>query len=96
MRKSNDQPLKEVIEQMLDAYKIRGKINEVRLLQAWEKLMGLAVRNRTSEIYISGRKLFVRLNSSVLREELSYGKEKMKTMLNEEAGAPVIDEVVLL
>jgi hypothetical protein len=92
----NEKILKDAIEEMLNTYKLKGKLNEVRLISAWEKIMGKMVANRTTDIYISGRKLFVKLNSSVLRHELSFGKEKMLQLLNNEVGEKVIDEVVLM
>ncbi|MDX1784359.1 MAG: DciA family protein, partial [Aequorivita vladivostokensis] len=39
--------------------------------------------------------LYVQLSSSVLREELSYGKEKIVKLLNEELGKELIKKVVL-
>jgi hypothetical protein len=37
----------------------------------------------------------VQLSSSVLREELSYGKEKIINMLNEELGKTIIKKLIL-
>lgn len=93
-RSSNDQPLKEVIEQLLDAYKLKDKLNEHTVIKSWEKVMGKMVAMRTEEISIRKGKLFVRLNSPALKEELKYAKEKIKEALNNEAGAQVIDEVI--
>lgn len=96
MSRNNEKVLKDAIEEMLSVYKLKGKLNEVKVIGAWEKVMGKMVANRTTDIYISGRKLFVKLNSSVLREELSYGKEKIVKLLNDEAQEKVIDEVILM
>jgi predicted nucleic acid-binding Zn ribbon protein len=96
MRKSNEQPLKEVIDKLLEVYKLKDKLSEVRLIGSWEKVMGKVIAVRTRELYIKDKKLFVSLNSPPLREELSYAKEKIKNMLNHEAGELVIDEVILI
>jgi hypothetical protein len=37
----------------------------------------------------------VQLSSSVLREELSYGKEKIIKMLNEELGKDIVKKLIL-
>ena len=55
--------------------------------------MGSAIAKRTEDLFINKRVLHIRLNSSVLREELFIAKEKIKQMLNEEAGETVIDEI---
>ena len=96
MSRGNEKILKDAIEEMLSEYRLKGKLLEVQVIGSWEKIMGKMIANRTTDIYISSRKLFVRLNSSVLREELSYGKEKIVSLLNTEAGEKVIDEIVLL
>lgn len=80
---------------MLRTYGLDGRMKEIRLIDSWEKVMGKPVAKHTREIFIRERKLFVRLDSAALREELSYGREKILKMLNEEAGEQIIDEVVL-
>jgi predicted nucleic acid-binding Zn ribbon protein len=95
MQKSNEQSIREAIDLMLRTYGLDGRMKEIRLIDSWEKVMGKPVARHTREIFIRERKLFVRLDSAALREELSYGKEKILKMLNDEAGERVIDEVVL-
>ena len=94
-QKSNEQSIREAIDLMLATYGLDGKMKEIRLIGSWEKVMGKPVAKHTREIFIRERKLFVRLDSAALREELSYGKEKILKMLNDEAGEQVIDEVIL-
>lgn len=95
MQKSNEQSIREAIDLMLRTYGLDGRMKEIRLIDSWEKVMGKPVAKHTREIFIRERKLFVRLDSAALREELSYGREKILKMLNEEAGEQIIDEVVL-
>lgn len=96
MRKTNEQPVKDVINKLLEAYKLKGKLSEVRLINSWEKVMGKVIAVRTKELYIKDRKLFVVLNSPVIREEMGFAKNKIKDMLNKEAGEEIITEVILL
>jgi predicted nucleic acid-binding Zn ribbon protein len=95
MQKSNEQSLKQAIDALLSTYGLDGKMREVRLVGSWEKVMGKMIARHTKELFISNRKLFVRVDSAALREELSFAKEKLVKMLNEEAGGNTIDEVVL-
>ena len=96
MRSSNQQSLKEVIEQLIDTYKLRGKINEVRLQHSWEQLMGTAVAKRTENIYLRNKTLFIRITSAPLRTELLFSVEKIKKLLNDELGGEYIDSVRVL
>ena len=93
-RRSHDQTLKEAVDSMLKAYRLDGKLQQLKLIDSWEKLMGPTVAHRTVEIKIYGKKLFVILNSASLRQELFQEREKIIKLLNEEAGAAVIEEIV--
>ena len=95
-RKSNEQTLKEVINEMLETYKLKGKLNEHRLITSWEKVMGAVIAKRTTDIFIRDKKLYLRLSSAALREELMYARAKIIDMMNAEVGEKVIEEVVLM
>lgn len=95
MRKSNEQSLKNVIEDLVEAYRLKGKLNEMKIINSWEKLMGKMIANRTSKIYIINKKLFLHIDSAPLRQELSYSKSKILEIVNREAGENFIDEVIL-
>lgn len=96
MGRTNDKSLKEAIEQMLRVYKIKRKFDETALIAAWPELMGKAVANRTSQLYIRERKLFIRLESSVLKNELLMIRSQILDKLNERAGSKVLDEIVFV
>lgn len=87
--------MKQAIDRLLKAYKLDRKMDEVEVLNSWETMMGPMIAKHTREIFISDRILHIRLNSSVLREELSYAKTKIKDMMNEKAGREIIDDVIL-
>jgi len=95
MSKYNQSSIKEAIQDLLKTYRLDGKLNEVKLLNSWEKVMGKMIANHTKDIYISKKKLFIKVDSAALRQELAYAKEKIVNMLNEEVGMEVIDGVVL-
>jgi hypothetical protein len=94
MRGSSEQSLKDAIRELVKTYRIEGKLNEVKLVQSWAKLMGPMISHRTANLYIKDRKLFVSLTSAPLREELGMARQKIVSMLNAEAGAVVIDEII--
>ena len=96
MASSNEQSLKEVINELLAAYRLDVKLHEVRLINSWETLMGISVAKHTTRIYINKKTLFVELNSAALRNELSYSKTKLVELLNKEAHHVVINEIVFL
>ncbi|NQX42718.1 Protein of unknown function [Pedobacter steynii] len=96
MRKPNDITLKEGIGKMLNVYKLKGKFDETTIIALWPELMGVAIGNRTTQIYISQKKLFVRIESSVIKNELMMVRTGIIEKLNERAGSEVITEIVFL
>jgi hypothetical protein len=96
MAASNEQTLKEVISELLSAYKLEGKLKEVRLINSWETVLGNPVAKYTSRIYIQKQTLFVELTSAALKQELSYAKSKLIDLLNKESGHLVINDIVFL
>lgn len=96
MSRTNDKTLKEALEQMLKAYRLKGKYDETFAISSWEAVVGKAVANRTKEIYIRDRKLFVRIESSVVKNELVMMRSKILEGLNEKTGAEVVTDIVFL
>lgn len=96
MRKPNDITLKQAIDKLLNHYKLRGKFDETGIVAMWPDIMGTAVANRTKQIYIHQKKLFVRIESSVVKNELLMVKSAIVDKLNEKAGSQVITDIVFL
>lgn len=94
MKKSNDQTLKEVINELLESYKLGDKLKEVRLIDSWEKVVGKLINKHTKNLYIKKKVLFVKLDSAALRNELSYARQKIIKALNKEADEEVIENIV--
>jgi predicted nucleic acid-binding Zn ribbon protein len=92
-RTSNQSTLGEVIDKLMKAYRLDGKLKEMDVIQAWGEMMGLAVANRTKNIQIRNKTLFLTMDSAVMRDELSYGKEVIIQRVNEKAGFEMITNV---
>jgi predicted nucleic acid-binding Zn ribbon protein len=95
MRRKNTQKLDEVIDAYLKKLDIDGKLKEVKLIRSWEEIVGKLIARKTEKLYIKNRKLFVHLNSSIARNELSMLKDALLEKLNEKAGEKIIDEIIL-
>ena len=94
MARTNEQPLKEVIEELLERYRLSDKLSEVNMIQSWNKIMGNVISKHTTNLYISNKILFVTLDSAALREELAYAKTKIIKMLTKEYNKVVITDIV--
>lgn len=93
MRRAREQSIGEVIKDLLKNYDITSKFNEVHIVTLWDKLMGPSVTKYTVNIEVEKRILFVQLNNAALKQELSYAKERIKNMLNDQIGEEVLLDV---
>lgn len=93
MRRSKGQPLAEVINELLKNYDIISKFNEAHVITSWDKLMGPSVTKYTVKIEVEKRILFVKLSNAALKQELSYERQKIKKILNDEVGEEVLVDV---
>ncbi len=95
MKQAAGQPLGAAIKEFLQTYHLEEKVNEQRLVNAWSGVLGKLVSNHTRRLYIRNRILYVEIDSSALRNELDYSREKIITALNKEVKAEVITDLVL-
>ncbi|MCM5662838.1 DUF721 domain-containing protein [Galbibacter mesophilus] len=94
-RRNEYMSLSDVLKEFVSENKLEKGMDKVDVRNAWENLMGNGVNNYTTQVVLKGDTLYVSLSSSVLRQELSYGKEKIVKMLNEELGKEVVNKIVL-
>jgi predicted nucleic acid-binding Zn ribbon protein len=95
MRKSNTQKLGEIVKEYLEQMMIDRKLKEVGIIRSWEELMGKLVAERTKNIYIKNKILFIELKSSVLRNELTMMRQAIVDKINEKAGEKMIEKIVI-
>jgi predicted nucleic acid-binding Zn ribbon protein len=96
MRKANDKSMKEAIEQMLQVYKIKRRFDETAVIASWPQLVGKPVANRTKELFIHDKKLFLRIESSVIKNELMLMRTQIIEKINDEAKGIIVDEIIFL
>ena len=96
MRKANDKSLKEAIEQMLQVYKIKRRYDETAIVASWPQLVGKSVANRTRELFIHDKKIFLRIESSVIKNELMMMRSQIIEKINKDANAVIIEDIIFL
>ena len=94
-RINNQSIVGDILNQIIKTNKLESGLDQVSVIDAWKNLMGNGVNNYTRSVALRNSILYVELTSSVLREELSYGKDKIIKMINEDLGKEVVKDVVL-
>lgn len=91
----NTKHLSDVLKLFKDKKGLNEGLNQIEVKRAWAEQMGPAIEKHTLKTHLKKHTLYVRLDSSVLREELSYGKTKIINNLNESLGHELIKKIVL-
>jgi len=95
-RKNEYASIKDLMKVVIKENNLTKGMQKMDVREAWEKLMGTGVVSYTESVQLQNTTLVVKLKSSVLREELSYGKEKIIAMLNEELKQDLIKKIMLV
>lgn len=96
MKRNNDNiTIGEALKNFVSENKLEKGLDKVNVRDVWAQQMGPAIEKYTTSLKLDRETLFVQLSSSVLREELSYGKEKIISNLNEALGKDLVKKLVL-
>ena len=95
MKKTNTENVGGVILQYLREMGLETPLNEHRLINAWDTVLGPAVSKYTKELKIYNQVLFVTVSSAVIRNELMMRRTELVARLNSQVGAQVITQIVL-
>ncbi len=93
MKKSNEILLKDAISAFLKDNNLEAKLEETRVINSWEEVVGKLIARHTDQMQIKDRVLYIKVDSAALREELSYQRSKLVKSLNKTAGVEAIDDI---
>lgn len=89
------QPLGDLIKAFYAQHKGPEYVDELKIIQSWEKVVGPFIATHTIDLSINNHVLFVRVDSDSLRMELSYSKSVLLKNLNDLVGKDLLTEIVL-
>jgi hypothetical protein len=94
-RQNDSFKIDDLMKSFVKENKLEKGLDKVNVEAAWRAMMGNGVNTYTTSVKLHKDVLYVELSSSVLREELSYGKDKIIAMLNESLGKNLITKLIL-
>ena len=95
-RENNYSSIEDLMKVVIKENNLTKGMNQMNVKDIWANLMGNGVVSYTESVQLQNKTLVVKLKSSVLREELSYGKDKIIKMLNDELGEELITKLMLV
>ena len=88
-----DRHIKEVLGQFVKQSKIASGYQTERIEKIWRSKMGKSVSEETQYIKLFNDELQIKINSSVLKYELFQHTERIKSFINEELKADLVQSV---
>jgi hypothetical protein len=88
--------VKDLMDSFIKENNLSKGMQKLKIEEIWAKLMGQGVVSYTDKVQLQNKTLVISLSSSVLREELSYGKDKIMKMMNEEMGEELVKKIMLV
>lgn len=95
-RENDSFSIQDLMKSFIKENNLSKGMQKLKVEETWTKMMGPGVASHTTSIKLQNKTLIIQLKSSVLREELSYGKDKILKMLNEELGEQLITKLMLV
>ena len=71
------------------------RMMEERVQRLWGEFCGPTIAQYTTKVYVKNRVLYVFMSSSVARNEMTSIRKRIVAALNKQAGADVIDDVMI-
>ncbi|TDS52080.1 DUF721 domain-containing protein [Myroides indicus] len=94
-RLREENSIEDVLKLIIRENRLEEGIDNIDARNAWINLLGPGIANYTLDVVLKREVLYVALSSPILREELSYGKQKIIRMINDDLGKEVIKDLVL-
>lgn len=95
-RKAETSTIKSAMQELLNTYKIQDKFTATQIVASWARIMGEPIAKRTGKVYIKDKKLYVKITSAALKQELSLSKDKVKELFLKEFGEDALVDVIFM
>lgn len=95
MRNKNNITLGQALDKMVSDFKLKGKLDETRIKQDWEQIMGKTIARHTSSVSLKQGKLYITITSASLKQNLTYELDAIKNRINEELGTKAVEQVII-
>lgn len=93
-RRNESNSLNDVLKAFVQENRLEKGMDKIDVRNAWVQLMGNGINTYTTQIELKRDTLYVYLSSSVVRQELTLGKEKIIKMINNELGKDIVNTII--
>ena len=87
--------IKELLPKFIQEMGLEGGLDEVRISALWDQLLGPSVVSATKKKQLKGGKLYVKLDSSIVRSYLFTERKNILVKMNEAMGKRLVTDIIL-
>ncbi|MFI3248059.1 MAG: DUF721 domain-containing protein [Rikenellaceae bacterium] len=95
MRRTKTMLVGEVLQEFFDRPYVAARIAEGKLPDTWREIVGEHIANMTSELRLDNHILYVKIESSLIRQELFYQREALKNEINQRSKSRIVNAVII-
>jgi predicted nucleic acid-binding Zn ribbon protein len=92
---TDEKPIKQVINELLNAYKLNGKIDELKIWNNWPEIVGTVIAKNTNKLQLKGNTLYIYVESAPLKNELTFHRSVILQKINTFFGKQIVKEILI-
>lgn len=92
----NEYTMKRAISSMLRDLNLQQKVDESKVIAYWNDIVGKLIAKHTTQLFIRDKKIYLKVDSAALKNELLFLKEEILAKVNEGFSGKLIDDIILL
>lgn len=95
MRRTKTMLIGDVFKEFFERPYVAARIAEGKLPETWRAIVGEHIANMTSELRLENHILHVKIESSLIRQELFYQREALKNEINTRSKFRIVNAVII-
>ena len=95
MRRNNINTIGQVIKKLIKNKKLSKRLDALKVLDVWDNIIGKDLEKYIKSTKLVDDKLYVKLRSSIVRNEMSYKKTQLIQRINKKLNKDVIKDIIL-
>ncbi len=95
MKRRNDHTMQEAVDRLVDLYGLREKLDEQSVASLWDEMAGGMVAKHTVAVKLRKGKLYIKVDSAPLRQELTFMRDDLVKAINDKLGRAVVEKIHL-
>ncbi len=95
MRRTKTLVMGDLLKEFFSRPYVAAKVAEGKLPDTWRAVVGDRAADETTELKLENHVLTVRIRSSILRSELFYQRDALRSEINKLSGVQLVNVVII-